>query len=38
MRSLVLVTLALALMPTAAAEPLEVGEVDLTWMNNCPGP
>lgn len=24
--------------PSAAADPVEVGEVDLTWMTSCPGP
>jgi hypothetical protein len=37
---LLLATLALAATPTAAAEPIEVGgvEVDLTWMTACTGP
>ena len=40
MRSLLFVALALALafVPTAAADPVDVGEVDLTWLNSCPGP
>lgn len=30
--------LALACVPTAAADPIEFGEVDLRWLNSCPGP
>lgn len=40
MRSLLFVALALALafVPTAAADPVDVAEVNLTWLNACPGP
>lgn len=40
MQTLLLAALALGLLvvaPTAAADPIEA-EVDLTWLNSCPGP
>lgn len=39
MRTVLLASLSLALLsPVASADPVEFGEVDLTWLNACPGP
>lgn len=39
MRTFLLASLALALLsPVAAADHVDLAEVDLTWLNSCPGP